>query len=86
MSLGKIILCVGMAGIVISLALISIGSLFKNNEYMLLIGLIGIPVSFIIAVAGAIGSYLEPFVDRIRARNREADASQSDYNIKIGKL
>ena len=88
MSLGKIIFCVGMAGIVISLVLLIIGTYEIDNlvlRWLCIIVFIGIPISFILAVAGAISWYLEPFVDRIRARNRKSGDSKSDYNKTIDK-
>ena len=86
MSLGKIIFYIGIAGIFISLVLLIIGTYEIDNLVLgrlSVVGLIGIPVSFILAVAGAISWYLEPFVARIRARNCKAGGSQSDYNKHV---
>jgi hypothetical protein len=91
MRAGKILLCIGMAGTVISLVLLFIGIFCVNNQdsgylWLSIVGFIMIGVSFILTAVGAIGLYLESVVDSIRARNRDAGDSQSDYNGKTDKL
>jgi len=91
MSLGKILLCIGIAGAVIFLVLLFIGIFSANNIddsgylWLSIIGFIGMGVSFIITAAGAIVLYLESVADKIRTRNRAAGDSQSDYNKAIDK-
>ena len=82
-SIGKVTFFVGIAGIGISLLLVSVGVLLShgidNPDYMWLsiAGTIGIPVCFIVAVAGAISWYLEPYVARTRAGRRKDNNPQS---------
>jgi hypothetical protein len=92
LSLGKILLCIGIAGTVLSLVLLFIGIFSANNiddsgyVWLSIVGFIVIGVSFIITAAGAIAWYLESVADRIRARNRDASSLQSDYNDEVDKL
>ena len=82
MSFGKLLLFVGMAGILISMVLIFVGIFYVSADghagyfWLSIVGFIGIGVSFIIIVAGAAGWFLESFVDKDRVNKYLKDDLQ----------
>ena|GEM_PF-4859426 len=91
MSFGKILFGIGIAGVLISLALVFCGIVYVNSTgtagyfWLSIIGFILMGVSLIIIVVGAAGWFLESFADRTRLSKRGTDDLPPDYNIKNDK-
>ena len=82
MGFGKILLFVGIAGILISMALIFVGIFYVSADghtgyfWLSIVGFIGIGISFILIVLGAAGWFLESFANKERGNKYIKDDSQ----------